>query len=352
MKKYFNKGLIYQWFNSAKMMIILGIVVWGFFSNVMVEGNINDVTRTIASKFESGYRLNIIFNYGILGIIFALIHFMSQGINKRYNNMFLTGAPYTKKQIKYNEFICLMINLVIFIAVQVYICVMAYIRDYELMAIVDGYFTALGIEVLRMILFGTAGILILLIIDSMFSNTIMGIICMISILPASLFFIIYRFLSILDYVPAGINISMLDKFGSLIGESLFYRKHIYLLEDANAAKIDSSMLFSEAAIVILLIVVLLIVYYIMQNRFKVESSTKMFTSKLNEKIIVIITSIGAGTAVSTMFLTSYIYDLRGAYHQPLAGTQLIKVLSIDLGVTIFVALIVYKLIRRFVNSLQ
>lgn len=352
MKKYFNKGLIYQWFNSAKMMILLGIVAWGFFANAMLEGHIGDVTRTISREFENGYTLYTIFPYGILGIIFSLIHFMAQGINKRHNNMFLTGAPYTKKQIKYNEFICLMINLAIFMAVQIYIYMMAYIRHYELMTIVDGYFAALGVEVLRMILFGTAGILILLIIDSMFSNTIMGIICMISILPASLFFIVYKFFLTLDYIPAGRDISMLDKFGGFIGQSLIKRKHLYLLDNANVVYMDSSMLFSEAVMVLVLIAVLLIIYYIMQKRFKVESNTKMFTSKLNEKIIVIISSIGAGVAASTLFVTSYIDSLRGFYYQPLAGTQLIKALGVDLGVTVLVAFIAYKIINKLLKNIQ
>lgn len=352
MRKYFNKGLIYQWFNSAKMMIFLGIVAWGFFANIMVNQYIREVSRTISREFENGYSLYTIFTYGILGIIFSLIHFMSQGINKRHNNMFLTGAPYTKKQIKYNEFICLMINLAIFIAVQVYIYMMAYIRHYDLMRIVDGYFTALGVEVLRMILFGTAGILILLIIDSMFSNTIMGIICMISILPASLFFIIYRFFSILEYIPAGVDTSMLDKFGNFIGESLFTRNHIYLLDNTNVKYMDSSMLFPEIVLVLVIIAVLLIIYYIMQKRFKVESNTKMFTSKLNEKIIVIISSIGAGAAASTLFVSSYIYDLRGMYYQPIAGTQLIMALGADLGVTVLVAFIAYKIINRLIKNLQ
>ena len=352
MKKYFNKGLIYQWFNSAKMMILLGIVAWGFFANIMVEQHIREVTRTIYRRFENGYSLYTIFTYGVLGIIFALIHFMSQGINKRHNNMFLTGAPYTKKQIKYNEFICLMINLAIFILILVYINIMAYVRHYELMTIVDGYFTALGIEVLRMILFGTLGILLLLIIDSMFSNTIMGIICMISILPASLFFIVYRFFSILEYIPAGMDISMLDKFGEFVGDNLFGRKPLYLLDSAVVSYIDSSMLVNEIVIVLVIIAVLLFIYYIMQKRFKVESNTKMFTSRLNEKIIVIFSSIGAGAATSTLFITSYIHSLRGIYYQPLAGSSLTKALCVDLGVTALVAFITYKIISRLLKNIQ
>ena len=44
MNKYFNKGLLYQWFNSAKMAILLGIIVWGIWANSMVENNISIIS--------------------------------------------------------------------------------------------------------------------------------------------------------------------------------------------------------------------------------------------------------------------------------------------------------------------
>ena len=186
----------------------------------MVEDQINITSHFISENFDNGYSTYSIFNYVILGIIFVMIHFMSQGINKRNNNMFLTSAPYTKKQIKYNEFICLMINLFIFIAVFAYINIMAYIRHNELMTIIDGYFKVFGIEVLKMILFGTTGILVLLIVDSMFSNAIMGIICMISILPGALFFMVYRLFTVLDYISWGNDDSLLSKIGDFVGVNL------------------------------------------------------------------------------------------------------------------------------------
>ncbi len=238
MKKYLNKGLIYQWFNSAKMMILLGVVAWGFASNRLVENHINMVSNDISMNFNNGYSTYTIFSYIILGIIFAMIHFMSQGINKRNNNMFLTSAPYTKKQIKYNELICLLISLVIFTAVFIYISIMAYLRNYDLMSIIDGYFTVLGIETLKIILFGTIGIFILLIVDSMFSNTIMGIICMISILPVSLLFIVSRVFMILDYIPGGNGKSFLEKIGDIISVNFFKGQSTYLIDSVNVVFIQ------------------------------------------------------------------------------------------------------------------
>lgn len=352
MKKYFNKGLIYQWFNSAKMMILLGIVAWGFWSNMMVEDQINITSHFISENFDNGYSTYSIFNYVILGIIFVMIHFMSQGINKRNNNMFLTSAPYTKKQIKYNEFICLMINLFIFIAVFAYINIMAYIRHNELMTIIDGYFKVFGIEVLKMILFGTTGILVLLIVDSMFSNAIIGIICMISILPGALFFIVCRLFTVLDYISWGNDDSLLSKIGDFVGVNLFGGENIYLFDYVDSKIIKNSKLFSESAVVIVIIVALLAIYCTMQKKYKVESNTKMFTSRLNEKIVVIFSSIGAGAALSTLFLDPYIYKLKGMSYGLLTGINLVKALGIEFGIITLASFIAYKIVNKFLKNIQ
>lgn len=354
MKKYLNKGLIYQWFNSAKMMILLGVIAWGFASNRLVENNINMVSNDISINFNNGYSTYTIFSYVILGIIFAMIHFMSQGINKRNNNMFLTSAPYTKKQIKYNELICLIISLAIFTVVFIYISIMAYLRNYDLMSIIDGYFTVLGIETLKIILFGTIGIFILLIVDSMFSNTIMGIICMISILPVSLIFIISRVFMILDYIPGGNGKSFLEKIGDTISVNFFKGQSTYLIDSVNIIFIQKRNLISEFIVTIVIIAVLSVIYFIIQRKFKVESNTKMFTSRLNEKIIVIISSIGAGSFILTMISEFYNNNLMGYYYYYgiLSGMNLIKALSFDIGIIGFISFIVYKLINKLLNNIQ
>ena len=352
MKKYFNKGLIYQWFNSSKMIILLGIIAWGLVSYIIVQDNINGVSWKISEYFENSYETQFLCNYLILGIIFSLIHFMSQGINKRNNNMFLTSAPYTKKQIKYNEFICLMINLVVFIGVFVYISIMAYIKHYELISIIDGYFKVLGIEILKMILFGIIGILILLIIDSMFSNTIVGIICMISIIPGAFLCIIFRVSEILHYSPWEYNRSIGSKIGEFIYNNLFKSNTLCLFESISINKIHGINMLYESLFLAIIILALLGIYYIMQKKYKVESNTKIFTSKLYEKIVVGFSSIGAGCFASTVLFEFYIKDFMGIYYGPLNDGDLVKILGIDFACITIVTFIVYKLINKVLKNIQ
>lgn len=341
MNKYFNKGLLYQWFNSSKMGILLGIIAWGIWVNSIIENNIIMTSNYIAYNFSNSFSTQDIFSYGILGIIFAGIHFMSQGINKRNNNMFLTSAPYTKKQIKYNEFICLMITLVVFIFVMLYINIMGYVRHYELMQIIDGYFTALGVEVIRMILFGTLGILILLIVDSMFSNTIMGIICMLTILPASCFFILLRLFSILDYIPAGNGKSI----RYYLEINVFNSNHLYLLDSVSTRLIDKKYLITEIIIVLVIIAIALGIYYLIQRKYKLENNTKIFTSKINEKIVVIFSSLGVGAIASSVIMDKIYYE----YSIEISP---LKILSIDLLIIIVVSIITNKIINKIIKNIQ
>ena len=341
MNKYFNKGLLYQWFNSAKMAILLGIIVWGIWANSMVENNISIISNTISYNFLNSFSTYDLFVYGILGIIFAGIHFMSQGINKRNNNMFLTSAPYTKKQIKYNEFICLMSTLVVFIFVMIYINLMAYVRYYELMQIIDGYFTVLGIEVIRMILFGTLGILILLIIDSMFSNTIMGIICMLTILPVSFFFILLRLFSILAYIPSGNGKSI----RYYLDFNVFHLNNIYLLDSVAIRFIDKKYLITEIIIVLVIIAIALGIYFLIQKKYKLESNTKMFTSKLNKKIVVVFSSLGAGAIASSIIMNKI-------YYESLIETSPLKTLGIELIIIIVSSILANKLINKVIKNIE
>ena len=41
MKKYLNKGLLYEWFNAAKVPILIGLITWGFIAHRILESNIS-----------------------------------------------------------------------------------------------------------------------------------------------------------------------------------------------------------------------------------------------------------------------------------------------------------------------
>ena len=64
-------------------------------------------------------------------------------------------------------------------------------------AIVEGYQSVVMIEIAKIILIGIIGILFMLIIDSMFSNSVIGFIGMLSVIPVSIALVIGKLISIL-----------------------------------------------------------------------------------------------------------------------------------------------------------
>ncbi|MFT8352703.1 MAG: hypothetical protein ABF685_27765, partial [Clostridium saccharoperbutylacetonicum] len=115
MKNYLNKGLIYEWFNAGKGAILIGLITWGFLARSILVSNVHMVKNEIAGAESSAFYAANLGDYIILGIIFLAIYIFANGVSKRNNMMFLCSGPYTKKQIKINELICLFITLLLFI---------------------------------------------------------------------------------------------------------------------------------------------------------------------------------------------------------------------------------------------
>lgn len=355
MKKYLNKGLLYQWFNSAKAVIFLGLVVWGYISHMIIGSKINEIRMNIAHDFDNHFMTFDLYNYIELGIIFVIIHLAGQGISKRNNLMFLNSSPYTKKQIKYNEIICLMITELLFIFTFIYMAIIRYFNYKNLLSIVDGYFQVMSIEVLKMILFGIAGIIFVMIIDSMFSNSIAGLVCMITAIPLSIFVIFAKITMLLDYVAIkdGKNIFKLIDAWLVKNKVLIYNP---LFNRVSTDEIHFKNIFANIAILLIIIAILFIVYNKMQKLNSLEYSTKIFSSKTNEKIIRILCSIGAGCFGALMLVENYIDKLRiinyrGAY-QALSGINLIKGLGADILCVIIIAFICNLIFKKVLKSIE
>lgn len=356
MKKYLNKGLIYQWFNSAKAVILLGLIVWGYMSYMIFGNEISDMRWRISDSFCNYFMTFDLCKYVDLGIIFVIIFFAAQGISKRNNLMFLNSSPYTKKQIKYNEMICLAITEGLFIATFLYMAVIRYFNYRNLLSIVDGYFQIVGIEVIKMVLFGVIGILFVMIVDSMFSNSIVGVIAMISAIPLSILFIYAKILNTVGYIAVkdGKNIfyflnKLLEKSKSIIFNNSFFRSvsidNIYL----------SNILYN-VSVLIIVISIIFIIYNKMQKLNSLEYSTKIFSSKTNEKIIRILCSAGAGCFISLFFTENYIDKIRTInYRIPysaLSGMNLVKVLSVDMLCVIIVAIICNIILKKILKIIE
>ena len=351
MKKYLNKGLLYSWFNAAKVPIIIGIFIWGFIANSIIESNLTYLKNQISDSFSNGFRTTNLESYVMLGVIFIAIYFISQGINKRNTNMFLSSGPYTKRQIKYNELISILITLVFFIVTYVYIAFMAYIRNRGFIAIVDGYGAIILIEIVRIILIGIIGIVFMLIVDLLFSNSAIGFISMIFIIPISIFGVFTKLYTTLNYIGVLNNFRLSYLFNSSDDE---IRKNTakILLECVSMRDVTVRELSIEIIIALSIIVIMIFIFNIAQRRYKLEHCNKIFSSKLNENIIVILVSTALGSFASLFFVSEFINNMqyKSGDYVPLTGVDLVKGLGADILCVVIVGFIAYKIMKKILKN--
>lgn len=354
MKKYLNKGLLYFWFNSAKVPIMLGLIFWGFLANSLLYSNLQNVKNNIAYSGTDYFRTLFAGEYFLLGFIFLAIYFMSGGGNKRNSTMFLTSGPYTKKQIRYNELIGLLITLILFVITYIYITVTFYVRNSQLLSIVNGYEKVIAIEVIRITLLGIIGISFMLIVDTLFTNSIIAILAMILLIPESIILIFTKLFSILDYFGIGNGESIGGKLDTLWYAS---KGHSYipnaLIEGIAINDITFKRLIFQIIITIVICIVILFVFNIAQRKYKLESGNKIFSSKFNENILVTLASIGAATFINVLTIQDGFIDnmttITGGF-MPLLGMDLIKVLTIDILSIGIISFISYKILKKILKT--
>lgn len=349
MKKYLNKGLIYNWFNSAKVPIIIGLIAWGFIADAIIGSELTQVKYRISDSFINDFGTTNLDQYVWLGVIFLAVYFIAQGINKRNTAMFLSSGPYTKIQIKYNELMCISVTLALFVIVYIYIAIMAYISNKHLLSIVDGYWYIILIEIARIILIGIIGILFMLTVDLLFSNTVVGFASMIFVIPGSIILIITKVSKILEYT--GIYNRYMNYYTE--GETSKYNV-IALIDRATKREIRLRELFFEIVAALCIIAVMFIIYNVVQKRYRLECCNKIFSSKANENVIVILVSLAIGSLGSLFLVSDFISNMRfinGGDYLPLSGISLIKGLSLDFLCIAIVGVISFKIMKKVLKSL-
>lgn len=354
MKNYLNKGLLYSWFNSAKAPIGMGIVIWGFISHSILKNNLWNVKMEISNEFNNYFNTTDLYEYLMLGVIFLAIYCIAKGINKRNNEMFLSSGPYTKKQIRFNELICLLITLILFVMVYVYIVTMSYIANSEFISIIEGYWIISIVEVSKIFLFGIVGIIFMLVIDLMFSNTAIGFISMMSIIPISILMVITKFINILMYVGIDNDHSLFSIIRGINSDKGFreYNPAI-LLEKTTIKQISAKELSIEIIITLIIIVIMITIYNIVQKKYKLENYNKIFSSRVNETLLVMLVSMGIGSFSALLFNEKFINNLQfqNGTKGILTGINLIKALGSDILYIVIIGFIAYKIIRRILKNI-
>ena len=355
MKKYLNKGLLYFWFNSAKVPIILGIIFWGFLANSLLNSNLQVVRNNIAYSGKDYFYTFFSREYFLLGFIFLAIYFMSGGGNKRNSAMFLTSSPYTKKQIKYNELIGLLITLALFVITYIYIAITFYIRNSQLLSIISGYENVIAIEVIKITLLGIIGIAFMLTIDTLFTNSIIAVLSMIIIIPESIVLILAKLCFILNYFGVGNGISAGGELYQLLYGSKNSYVSNYLIESIEISEITLKRLVFQIGITVVICIFMLFLFNIAQRKYKLEGGNKIFSSKLNENIVVILASIGVSTIINFLTIQNNFIDnmttISGKF-MPLVGITLIKALAMDMSCIIILSLPSYKIIKKILKTVS
>lgn len=348
MKKYLNKGLIYEWFNAGKAAILIGLITWGFFAHAILVSNVNRVKNEIARADSSSFYSADLGEYFILGIIFLAIYIFANGVSKRNTTMFLCSGPYTKKQIKINELICLFMTLVLFILMYIYIVATVYIKYHELMYIINYVPQIISIEVIRLFLFGMLGILLMLTIDLLFSNSIMAYLGMIGLVISTLGILAKLFMII----------SYFGQFERSISDFLFGKidndgtRHLSLLFNSGTFNHEQYGLVFRGAIGILIIIVItFFAFNFFERRSKLETYGKIFSNKVNENIIIVYLSLGAASVLNFIFTDSRVFRIiyKSGEYSPLITSELIKILSIDIISIAVISFILFKILKKIIK---
>lgn len=348
MRRYLNKALIYQWFNSAKFAIIAGILFWGLYSNAMISdihvGVLNDISRLHSNEFRTAG----LEQYFILGLIFLVIYVLTFGNNKRNTEIFLCSGPYTRKQIKFNELFCYMITLGFFILTYLYIAATFYIRNMDSFIIINGYSTIIMIEIIRILLFGILGIIIMLTIEAMFSNNMVGVMFMI-IIPFSFVFSIMR--KFYDYYFMWMNRVIVKEYTS---EELNRFKSSGLFDGYTFAnQIRMKNLFIASCILIMIIVVSLFILNYVQRKNSLETNVGFFGSTWSKNVVFVYLSIAFGIILSDLILGNYKERFTDSYYfvEKISINNYLTSFGIDLGLSAVVGIIIYMIIKKVSKKL-
>jgi ABC-2 type transport system permease protein len=351
MKKYLNKGLLYEWFNAAKIPILIGLIAWGFFARSILADNIIRTKTMIGGAESNNFNTVNLDSYFIIGVIFLAIYIFTNGNNKRNTTMFLCSGPHTKRQIKYNELICLLMTLWLFIVMYIYMAITIYIKNNELMTIINGYPRVVAIETIRLLLFGTIGILLMIEVDLLFANSIIAYFGMIALGLATIFIIS----KCMDFLSYSRNYGFLmDKiFGGIIyGNgyiSEYTRRLSALFYGAPFYSNDLGVIFRGVMFLILIIGIMLLIFNVLEKRAKLEAASKIFSCKVNEKMILIYLSLGAGAFANTIL--SEIIPVTRVYRNRGLNTDVIKMFSVDAVSIAIVAFISYKIFKKIVKTI-
>ena len=342
MKKYYNKALFYQSFYNGKWGILGGSILFFLIMYSSMSSNLNNLRYQISNLEHNYIYLDSSFSVISTFFIILLVYVMITGFNKRNNITFITSGPYTKEEVKRNEFLFLFFTLCLFTLVAAYAIMCVCIRNKDLLPYIYNPWENYIFTIAKVFVLGLAFIVYLSFMDMLFSNLIFTLIALVGF-PIVIF---------VDVVTLGqLYFYKVDDYSSLAFNiyNILTKIIDYVCDIISFISYDYTFYRSGKHILFIIIAYLLgsiFVYYLskfINKKIIINNINKFFVFPLVGKITIF-------TGVFSLFLGGLYYIIvLGDFNWFLLKNELLGITFI-LGLIIVISIYLTKIILKKINK--
>ena len=342
MKKYYNKALFYQSFYNGKWGILGGSILFFLIMYSSMSSNLNNLRYQISNLEHNYIYLDSSFSVISTFFIILLVYVMITGFNKRNNITFITSGPYTKEEVKRNEFLFLFFTLCLFTLVAAYAIMCVCIRNKDLLPYIYNPWENYIFTIAKVFVLGLAFIVYLSFMDMLFSNLIFTLIALVGF-PIVIFVDVVTlgqlyFYKVDDYSSLAFNIyNILTKIIDYVGDIISFISYDYTFYRSG-----KHILF----IIIAYLLGSIFVYYLskfINKKIIINNINKFFVFPLVGKITIF-------TGVFSLFLGGLYYIIvLGDFNWFLLKNELLGITFI-LGLIIVISIYLTKIILKKINK--
>ena len=181
MKRLFNKALMFQNIHSIKLQTLSLGILFGIISYFSINSSMKNYIYYAINLDEGLNEFSTSSGLCTLSMIFfiTLLFIFMKGINKKESISFFMSGPFSKREIKKNEVLTLIILVLYFSTILFYVLVCLSYKHRIQVEYIPNYYKYLFITILRIIIVGVLFSLYLSFMDLLFSNTIVSILAMV-----------------------------------------------------------------------------------------------------------------------------------------------------------------------------
>ena len=334
-----KKSLIYQWFYTTKWAVLLASIVWALYSKfIILEEKITSLKYNVGSLTSDKINHISLTDLVFFLMILVFVYILSNGLNKRSKIMLINSGPYTRNDIFLSNLICNLSVLILLIVIYVYIYICSGVRYSDLLSYCSNYYFMLFLDVIKLFVMGILVISYTLLIDILFSNSIVTIIGVIGIPVCSL-------------ISLSMNIELFYFHNEFPLQNRFINKFIgYLRFYINDEHIKPNYRDFYIISILILILTCIILYVVkkLNNMVHIERVSNFFVFNFAQYVSVFIVSITL-SSICAVIGYNYICYNSNLYMDSNITRNLFIILFSEVLLIILLNILFNKIISKFVK---